>query len=63
MEPVLAVLIGCLIYIAVFILVSWLKDIFTGGSNMWCIYGILLCIAYAGSVDLYRLWKRKDDEK
>lgn len=30
---------------------------------MWCIYGILLCIAYAGSVDLYRLWKRKDDEK
>ena len=30
---------------------------------MWCIYGILVCIAYAGSVDLYRLWKRKDDEK
>lgn len=29
MEPVLAVLIGCLIYVAVFILVSWLKDIFT----------------------------------
>lgn len=29
MEPVLAVLIGCLIYITVFILVSWLKDIFT----------------------------------
>lgn len=29
--------------------------------KMWCIYGILLCIAYAGSVDLYRLWKRKDD--
>ena len=29
MEPVLAVLMGCLIYIAVFILVSWLKDIFT----------------------------------
>lgn len=32
MEPVLAVLIGCLIYITVFILVSWLKDIFTGGK-------------------------------
>ena len=32
MEPVLAVLIGCLIYIAVFILVSWLKDIFTGSK-------------------------------
>lgn len=32
MEPVLAVLMGCLIYIAVFILVSWLKDIFTGGK-------------------------------
>lgn len=29
MEPVLAVLIGCLIYVAVFILVSWLKDLFT----------------------------------
>lgn len=25
---------------------------------MWCIYGILLCIAYAGSVDLYR-WNKK----
>ena len=32
MEPVLAVLIGCLIYITVFILVSWIKDIFTGGK-------------------------------
>ena len=29
MEPVLAVLIGCVIYITVFILVNWLKDIFT----------------------------------
>ena len=28
MEPVLAVLIGCVIYITVFILVSWLKDLF-----------------------------------
>nr|DAZ49265.1 MAG TPA: hypothetical protein [Caudoviricetes sp.] len=25
---------------------------------MWCVYGILLCIAYAGSVDLYR-WNKK----
>lgn len=25
---------------------------------MWRIYGILLCIAYAGSVDLYR-WNKK----
>lgn len=32
MEPVLAVLIGCLIYVAVFVLVSWLKDIFAGGK-------------------------------
>ena len=31
---------------------------------MWCIYGIMLCIAYAGCVDLYRLWKkRKNDGK
>nr|DAM78517.1 MAG TPA: ATPase [Caudoviricetes sp.] len=30
---------------------------------MWCIYGILACIVYAGSVDLYRAWKRKDEEK
>ena len=26
---------------------------------MWCVYGILALIAYAGCVDLYRLWKRK----
>ena len=32
MEPILSVLIGCLIYVAVFILVSWIKDIFTGGK-------------------------------
>lgn len=32
MEPILAVLIGCVIYITIFILVSWLKDIFTGGK-------------------------------
>lgn len=29
MEPVSTVLMGCLIYIAVFILVSWIKNIFT----------------------------------
>lgn len=29
MEPILSVLIGCVIYIIVFVLVSWLKDIFT----------------------------------
>lgn len=32
MEPILAVLIGCVIYVTVFILVSWLKNIFTGGK-------------------------------
>lgn len=32
MEPILVVLIGCLIYVSVFIFVSWLKDIFTGGK-------------------------------
>lgn len=32
MEPILVVLIGCLIYVLVFVLVSWLKDIFTGGK-------------------------------
>nr|DAT81134.1 MAG TPA: transmembrane domain protein [Caudoviricetes sp.] len=30
-------------------------------SNVWCVYGILLLIAYAGCVDLYRLWKRRKD--
>ena len=31
---------------------------------MWCIYGILICMAYACSVDLYRIWKkRKVDER
>lgn len=29
---------------------------------MWCIYGIFACMAYAGSVDLYRYLKRKDEE-
>lgn len=29
MEPILVVLIGCLIYVSVFVLVTWLKDIFT----------------------------------
>lgn len=33
MEPILVVLIGCLIYVSVFVLVSWLKDIFTGGNK------------------------------
>lgn len=32
MELTLVVLIGCLIYVSVFVLVSWLKDIFTGGK-------------------------------
>lgn len=26
---------------------------------MWCVYGIVGLIAYAGCVDLYRLWKRR----
>ena len=32
---------------------------------MWCVYGILICIAYAGCVDLYRLHKKRKggDEK
>lgn len=59
MEPILAVIVACIAYVIIFVLVSFLH----GGSNMWCIYGILLCIAYAGSVDLYRLWKRKDKKK
>ena len=33
MEPILAVLIGCVIYVTVFILVSWLKDLFTNWRN------------------------------
>jgi hypothetical protein len=28
MEPILVVLIGCLIYVSVFVLVNWLKDLF-----------------------------------
>ena len=32
-----------------------------GVITMWCIYGILACIAYAGSVDLYRLWKKRKE--
>ncbi|ATP34745.1 hypothetical protein [Ligilactobacillus salivarius] len=64
MEPVLAVIVACIAYV---IILFWLvgSRIFLqiGEIDMWCIYGILVCIAYAGSVDLYRLWKRKDDEK
>lgn len=40
MEPVLAVLIGCLIYVAVFILVSWLKDIFTWRKQICGVYTV-----------------------
>lgn len=28
---------------------------------MWCVYGIIGLIAYAGCVDLYRLWKRRKE--
>lgn len=28
MEPILVVLIGCMIYVSVFVLVNWLKDLF-----------------------------------
>lgn len=29
MEPVLAVIVACIAYVIIFVLVSWLKDIFT----------------------------------
>lgn len=32
MEPVLAVIVACIAYVIIFVLVSWLKDIFTGGK-------------------------------
>lgn len=48
MEPVLAILIGCLIYVAVFVLVSWLKDIFTWRKwyvvHLWNLYLYGLCL-------------------
>lgn len=28
MEPVLAVIVACIAYVIIFVLVSWLKDIF-----------------------------------
>ena len=57
MEPVLAVLIGCVIYITVFILVNWLKDIFTNWreqicgvftvfSSVWLIPVVLICTEF-----------------
>ena len=32
MEPILAVGLACIAYVVVFVGVSWLKDIFTGGK-------------------------------
>lgn len=32
MEPILAVIVACIDYVIIFVLVSWLKDIFTGGK-------------------------------
>lgn len=32
-------------------------------SNVWCVYGIIGLIAYAGCVDLYRYLKRRKGEK
>ncbi len=32
MEPVLAVIVACIAYVIIFVLVSWIKDIFTGGK-------------------------------
>ena len=29
MEPVLAVIVACIAYVIIFVLVSWLKDLFT----------------------------------
>lgn len=29
MEPILAVIVVCIAYIIIFVLVSWIKDIFT----------------------------------
>nr|DAT39871.1 MAG TPA: ATPase [Caudoviricetes sp.] len=29
---------------------------------MWCIYGIFICMTYAYSVDLYRIWKKRKDD-
>jgi hypothetical protein len=28
-------------------------------NNLWCVYGIVGLIAYAGCVDLYRLHKKR----
>ncbi len=32
MEPILAVIVACIAYVIIFALVSWIKDIFTGGK-------------------------------
>lgn len=30
---------------------------------MWCIYGIFACMAFACSVDLYRIFKKRKEDK
>ena len=36
MEPILAVIVACIAYVIIFVLVSWLKDIFTNWREQIC---------------------------
>ena len=44
MEPVLAVIVACIAYVIIFVLVSWLKDIFTWRKQ---ICGVFMGSCYA----------------
>lgn len=38
MEPILAVIVACIAYVIIFVLVSWLKDLFTWRKQICGVY-------------------------
>lgn len=48
MEPILAVIVACIAYVIILFWLVGSKIFLLEVNDMWCIYDILLCIAYAG---------------
>ena len=45
MEPILAVIVACIAYVIIFVLVSWIKDMFTNWRDYRC--GVFMGFCYA----------------
>lgn len=50
MEPVLAVIVACIAYVIIFVLVSWLKDIFTWRKQICGVYMESQCAQHTQEV-------------